>query len=1272
MASNDRPGRVVWNWRQFFTQSTLKYAQADYASGKIKNFAIGEDGTSASGTTAGGFKVAVSVIPHDYQSAVDYPRWDRLTTSSYYKRSSDYFSNYYSCSCSQGQNGTRCRHLANLMFCWEHEHGRFVFEETEEAFRARMAAERAARERAQKEKAILRAWQALPPRPAPEKPLFFDCDKLLRETEVNINQYQIDEAERMVNNPERVTIKTAIAYNRDGQQVFRAKGRLEDHQVEIILYPEEVSQISCDCVACRVSKPWYSGSKMNGLMCGHALAMWYMMREYIYRENPGDSTDYQANTLLSMMTSRAAEAMQPEVPRVKAADVVLSPRIVAGSGADYRLTFDIGRAGGRMYVLKSLESLKEAVDGESVMKITSKAEIDFSREALSEASLPWYDMILRQVNSTARFNQRIKDTFQYYSLKLPVSNSIPMQGRELDQIYELAQGGNITYQYGARSEAVPVRVGPVRPKAKVKLMPVMKGRQIAAIRINGDMSQLLTGEKHRYMLDRQSFGQVPDQDMGMLEPFSRIADARGHFDCVVGDKRFAELYYRILPQLQRSEQIVLEDKVGDKLDSLLPPEPEFTFYIDLDGLITCRAKVDYAGQAFELGFMEDAPPTLARDRDQERRVEAVVGEFFPWKDSSRKLWTAIGEDDTLMSIMTQGVAALSAYGTVNGSDAFRQVHIRPVPKPSVSLRVEGGLLDLAIQTKDCSNEELLELLNSYRQKRRWHRLHNGDFVDLSDPSALEELEETVEALDVSPEVLLREGAKVPKYRALYVDKLLEAHDDIAAARDRQFKALVRSFRTIKDSDFEVPENLSEVLRSYQKYGFRWLNTLAASGFGGILADEMGLGKTLQLLAFIQSKKAAGESRPALVVCPASLVYNWREECRRFTPDLTVQTLDGTLPTRKKLFKAMKGEDRADLYVTSYDLMKRDITFYDDITFSTVALDEAQYVKNQKTAVSKAVRVLKAEYRFALTGTPIENRLSELWSIFDFLMPGFLYASPEFQTRFENPIMKQGDQEATARLSRMTEPFILRRRKADVLKDLPEKLEETRASAMEPDQRRLYDAQVVHMRKLLEASSDSNQDKMRVLSEITRLRQLCCDPSLIFEDYKGSSTKRAACLELIQNAIDGGHRMLVFSQFTSMLELLKQDLSGAGIPFYTITGATPKQERIGLVNRFNEGDVPVFLISLKAGGTGLNLTGADVVIHYDPWWNLAVQNQATDRAHRIGQTRQVTVIRLIAAETIEEKIIKLQEAKRELAESIISSEGGSLMSFTREELLELLG
>ena len=335
------------------------------------------------------------------------------------------------------------------------------------------------------------------------------------------------------------------------------------------------------------------------------------------------------------------------------------------------------------------------------------------------------------------------------------------------------------------------------------------------------------------------------------------------------------------------------------------------------------------------------------------------------------------------------------------------------------------------------------------------------------------------------------------------------------------------------------------------------------------------------------------------------------------------------------------------------------------------IDEAQYIKNAAAAASKCVKLIQAKHRFALTGTPIENRLSELWSIFDFLMPGFLYSHADFEKSFERPIAKEHDADAMEKLKAMTAPFILRRKKEDVLKDLPDKLEEVRYARISGEQQRLYDAQVLRMKGMLDESGSTGEEKIKMFAELTRIRQICCDPALVFDDYKGESAKRDACMELIRSAIEGGHRILLFSQFVTMLEMLEEDLKKEQIPYYKIIGSTPKEKRISLVRAFNEGAVPVFLISLKAGGTGLNLTGADVVIHYDPWWNLAAQNQATDRAHRIGQEKQVTVYKLILKDTIEERIQELQDAKRDLAESILEGDRKSIMSLSAEELLALL-
>ncbi|WP_406037478.1 DEAD/DEAH box helicase [Succinimonas sp.] len=408
----------------------------------------------------------------------------------------------------------------------------------------------------------------------------------------------------------------------------------------------------------------------------------------------------------------------------------------------------------------------------------------------------------------------------------------------------------------------------------------------------------------------------------------------------------------------------------------------------------------------------------------------------------------------------------------------------------------------------------------------------------------------------------------------------------------------------------------------------------------------------------------------LVVSPASLVYNWVEEIRRFAPELITIPLTASAALRKE---ALRASEKTDVYVISYDLLSKDIPLIREITFNNMIIDEAQYIKNPKSGYARSVKAVPARNRFALTGTPIENRLSELWSIFDFVMPGFLYTYGKFSEQFEVPITKCQDPEAMEKLKAMTSPFILRRKKTDVLKNLPGKMEEVFYTRISGEQQKVYDAQVMKMKKVISISSGSTkgEDKIRIIAELMRLRQICCDPSLVFSNYAGESAKREACLDLIESAVDGGHRILLFSQFTSMLELLKRDLDARGIEYYEITGSTTKEKRLDLVHDFNAGETPVFLISLKAGGTGLNLTGADTVIHYDPWWNLAAMNQATDRAHRIGQSKIVTVYKLIMKDTIEEKILKLQETKKDLAESILEGNTTSLMSLSAEELMDLL-
>jgi SNF2 family DNA or RNA helicase len=593
----------------------------------------------------------------------------------------------------------------------------------------------------------------------------------------------------------------------------------------------------------------------------------------------------------------------------------------------------------------------------------------------------------------------------------------------------------------------------------------------------------------------------------------------------------------------------------------------------------------------------------------------------------------------------------------------------PSPKVSIGVSIESGLLELTLDADTMPISQLTGLLDSYKRRKKFHRLKNGEFINLED-SSFSTISELADGLSLSAKELKDNKIILPANRALFLDKILrESNEDVEYHRDIYFKNLVKNIKAVEDADYELPSSLKSILREYQKNGYRWLKTLSSYQFGGILADDMGLGKTLQMIALLLSQKEEGK-KTSLIVCPASLIYNWESELEKFAPDLRTCIVAGSAEERSELIKQF---NQYDVLVTSYDLLKRDVEHYSNIVFETEVIDEAQYIKNQSTQAAKAVKLISAKVKFALTGTPIENRLSELWSIFDYLMPGLLYSYHHFKEDIEAPIVQENDEVSLKRLHRLISPFILRRLKKDVLKDLPNKLENVVYSKMEGKQLELYNANVQLLKDNLDNNTeeDFRKNKLQILAELTKLRQLCCDPALYYDSYKGSSAKLETCIDLIENGVNGGHKILLFSQFTTMFHIITKRLDSLNISYYTLTGQTPKATRYKMVEEFNKNDTQVFLISLKAGGTGLNLTGADVVIHYDPWWNISAQNQATDRAHRIGQKNVVSVFKLITRNSIEEKILNLQELKKDLADKVISEEGVSSVSLNKQDLLELL-
>lgn len=699
--------------------------------------------------------------------------------------------------------------------------------------------------------------------------------------------------------------------------------------------------------------------------------------------------------------------------------------------------------------------------------------------------------------------------------------------------------------------------------------------------------------------------------------------------------------------------------------SFIPSRLKTKIFLDAVGkTVVARTEFHY-DNAFYYAFSPDRDLLTVYDIEGEAKIENLIKLYFSEPGSEPGTAVLTADDDSLFVLLYEGIPELSRHAVLYVSADLKKIRLKPFSSPSAAVRAESGLLQLEVTADTLPAAVLAAALSAYRQKKRYLRLKNGSFL-LLETEAMHRLSRLADSAGFSAADLKKPVIELPLYRALYLDSVT----DFQIAKDSSFTRLTDAFSVLSASKEVPPDIFSGKLRGYQEFGFRWLMALSHCGFGGILADDMGLGKTIQILALLSAHKQQNGTLKALVVCPSSLVLNWENELHRFTTGLQSACIIGSAEERAA---QLKNASEYEVLITSYDLLKRDIPHYGSLTFDFEIVDEAQYIKNHNTQNARSVKLISARNRFALTGTPIENSLAELWSIFDYLMPGYLYRYARFRQRFETPVIREGDTSALQELKKMTAPFILRRLKREVLKELPPKTETILYTQLAPEQEKLYAGNLAVMRSELQqefSQTSIGQSKLIALAMLMRLRQICCDPGLVYENYKEESAKFDLCMNLVKTSAASGHKILIFSQFTSMLALLGNRLKQEEIPYYLIEGATGKEERLAQVSAFNRDDTPVFLISLKAGGTGLNLTGADTVIHYDPWWNLSAQNQATDRAYRIGQKNSVSVYKLITKNTIEEKILKLAEKKQGLAERVLPDENHILKEMTREQILDL--
>lgn len=966
----------------------------------------------------------------------------------------------------------------------------------------------------------------------------------------------------------------------------------------------------------------------EGQQIAEMVALYYLLK-YLDQHNIEENTNEAARQMLANFLDRDPD----------------SQTIITANIGEY---YDGGqylyfRAGvpDHMYKFPNLTTLTNGIARGERLHLGKFFDQQITPENLDKDSKQWLDLIIK-LSSTADLT---RDGYYEASVK----NELPLAGVIMDEVDQILKTGNTLYNRWK----VPIKREERALKAAVSIKA--NGADDDPSRyldVSVDLpADLIRGQAAYYHLDDHTWtaftGIAPDK----LDPVFPVTS-----DLVFGVNTMSEFYRYVLPKIQ--SMFSVEMPQDRDLSKFLPPLPTVVFLLDYhDEQIYCDLATEIDGKTQKIKKIDDLPQFLMQ------RVEQVLAKYFT---KFNQTWTrAVLLVDEATNLLATGVNELQEIGITKATPAFNGLYKQPFTKVSVGISVDSGLLKLDFGDDQLTAKEIKQILRDFRPHKQYYQL--GKKTLKMDEPSLTELVETLRKMGISSRDFTAEELKLPVYRALYLDDLLSHQEALNYRTTSELHQLVTDVKT-PQKDFKVPANLHATLRPYQYDGVQWLITLMKYHFGGLLADEMGLGKTLQIITALLSEQGNGQN---LIVAPAAVIYNWQDEIKKFAPDLKVIVLDGSKAERRKQFAQSTGRD---IIITSYDAAKRDIDFYEGHLFNIEVIDEAQYIKNPQTAAAKTVKAINAKQRFALTGTPIENRLSELWSIFDYLMPGLLGSYQQFRKQYEGPIIKNQDEQAQDDLKRLVQPFMLRRLKQDVLNDLPMKNEQVFLTPMVGKQESLYQARAQRLIRQIQKQNDEEfqQNKLAVLAEITRLRELCCSPQLLDRRYSGPSGKIKATMNLIKDEMADNHKILLFSQFTSALAILKEKLANAGIKYFVIEGKTKKADRLQFVDKFNSYDQPaVFLISLKAGGTGLNLTSADVVIHFDPWWNIAAENQATDRAHRIGQKNNVTIYKMIAQNTIEEKIIEMQQKKAALANSILSGNELANAVINKETLLNIL-
>lgn len=1080
----------------------------------------------------------------------------------------------------------------------------------------------------------------------------------------------------------RVNI-TKVIYedNKNFELKAKVKGTGNNYDVYIKVQNNELEDLKCTC-------PDY---QKNYAACKHIVAAMVEFDnnpEYIRiftgvqanenvesnslpNVNKKSSKDYKLfQQLVNEFYYDHSQNSENNITNSKNKNIKILPKLIIDKyNSNLKLEFKIGEQ--QLYKLKSLPEFYEHMLICENYKYGLKLEFVHDRKFFDEDSIPVLNYIMKYAEIIKYANQAADD-YGYYGRHLS-DGYITVSNSGFDELFEIFKNKYLTIQRDY-SEYDAYFIDK-EPDIKFDVEEINNNECKIVPNIDIYEYNIIQGKDYVYFEYEGKIYRCSKEFDNTTLKLLKMYRKNFTSEIKLRKDELSTLFSVVFPKVKKSLKY---DKLNlEEVEKYIPKELYVKLYLDYDKNNYIIADIKFCYDNYEFNPLKEENVNIARDVLKESEILDVFIKtgFMLDRANSRLILTS---DDAIYNFLSNEIEQYMKKFEVLATEEFKQKQIKQPKISNVGVRVENNLLEVDFEGLGFELSELKEIMDKYRLKKKFHRLKNGEFINLEENETMNLLDNLKTNLDIDFKEIEKGEIKLPIFRSMYLDRLLKNSNIKNINKDDNYKIIIEKVDNKNiDEELKLPEGLNASLRNYQETGFKWLKTLDSYNFGGILADDMGLGKTIQLvsviLSYVENSGDMESLKPSLVICPSSLTLNWFNEIKKFAPSLKVLLINGNAQERKNKIEKINDYN---VIIESYDILKRDIEIYKEknYEFKYAIADEAQYIKNNNTQNFKAIKEINAETRFALTGTPIENSLSELWSIFDFVMPGYLFSYRKFKELYETPIVKNEDQSAMKKLKMLIEPFILRRIKEEVLTELPDKTITILNNEMEEEQQKIYMSYMAQVKQEIETEISVNgfeKSQIKILSLLMRLRQICCHPSLFIENYKGESSKLKQCIQIVKDAIESGHKILLFSGYTTMFEIIEQELKKENITYYKLTGQTKVGDRIKLVDEFNENpDIKVFLISLKAGGTGLNLIGADMVIHYDPWWNLSAENQATDRTYRIGQKKNVQVYKLITKNSIEEKIYELQQKKAKLIDNMLSTKETFVSKLSKDEIMNL--